>query len=82
MRDLVDTLDGAKLDEKTHREFWETAKDKQTAYGEVVSTTPIVEMLIDLWPMREYYARTRFFQPNLLRKSVIGTFGGVSTTIY
>lgn len=73
-------MDGLPLDLTTQTKFWRKAKETQTIYGEVVSTTPVMEMLMDLWPLKEYYTKTRFFQPTVLRKTVVGHSGAVSDT--
>jgi hypothetical protein len=78
IRDMHDELQGTALTPQIHEKYWQIAKAKQTLYGEIVATTPVLEMLLKLYPHRAYYARTRIFQPYTLRKTVVGHSGAVS----
>ena len=44
----------------------------------IFACVPVLRMLLGLYPLQGYYARTKFFQPYLLGKRVIGTHGAVS----
>jgi hypothetical protein len=73
----VANLNGEPLTHAMQERLWETAKKKQTSYGEIVSQAPIVEMLIDSWFLRKYFATSALFKPKFLHDT-ISVYGGVS----
>jgi hypothetical protein len=79
IRDLVDDLDGRELSDAPQvvEEHWGRAKAKHTNYGEIMATRPVVEMLIAIYPLKQYYGGTKLFQPYSLTKQVVGTSGAV-----
>jgi hypothetical protein len=50
--------------------------DISSRYHDLINLTPLFTLLIELSPMRDYYIRSKLFQPSALRKKV-GTFIGV-----
>ena len=77
VRDLSDELNGADLTDKLQEQFWTKAKNKSSTYGEIFACTPIVQMLLELYQLKDYYAFTKIFQPYSLTHFVVGVHGGV-----
>jgi hypothetical protein len=58
-------------------EVMNAARAKHATYVDILSTTPILDMLVKLYPMKSYFVTTSIFKPYELRKQ-IKVHGGVS----
>src|ERR1700733_847982 len=56
------------IDPEIQFRYWDMAKTKQTTYGEIVSTKPVMVSLLALIPFVPYYGHTKMFQPNPIRR--------------
>jgi hypothetical protein len=81
IRDIIDDLrqniDIAAVQEK----YWELAKKKNTVYRDLLGTTTILEMFVELWDYRAYFSRTKFFSPFSCRP-LIKRHGAVSDLLF
>jgi hypothetical protein len=66
------------IDAETHEKYWTQAKKKQTTYGDIIMTKPVLLSLLTLYPLIQYYAHTTIFHPTPLKRDMFGSFGGVS----
>ena len=77
IRDLSDELKGADLTEEVHEWYWTKVRNKSSSYGKILACTPILKMLVQLYPLRDYYGYTKMFQPYSLARCVVGVHGAV-----
>jgi hypothetical protein len=68
---------GKKLLAQLQVEAKEKLKGKNVAYGDIISVTPIFHSIVELSPLRAYFAKTTLYQPFRMKKE-IGNHGAVS----
>jgi hypothetical protein len=79
---MADDLNGSKLTEEIRESYFLKTRSKARMYSTVFASPQIVEMMLALYEMKGYYGDTKFFSPNSLATTVIGSFGGVSADVF
>jgi hypothetical protein len=81
MRHLITMMDeinkGLSVDD-AHEKYTTIAREKSSNYGDVIGSPGVMQMVVQLWPMRSYFSNTKMMRVHYLKKKVIGTNVGVS----
>lgn len=81
IRDLRGSTTRLELTQEIHEKFWGMAKDKHQTYADLMANRPMVEMMLGLYDLRDYFVTTKLFQPYFLHKQ-LGITAGVSGIIF
>jgi len=57
-----------------------TLLDNKKPYHDIVRIDPLVDIMLDLLPLRNYYIYTTIYRPNQMKKE-LGVYAGVSEDI-
>lgn len=81
---LLGVISESPDDEESQRKAMDKAmkeaKNKHSTYTDLLTTKPILEMLLRCYNMREYFVTTSIFKPFELRKH-FKVYGGVSVVL-
>lgn len=77
MMDEVEDANGV-LAEEVHERFTGIAREKASAYGDIMGSPGVISMIVKIWPLREYFSMTKIMRANYLKKKLIGNNVGVS----
>jgi hypothetical protein len=58
--------------------YYVRAQMHPQSYGDVINCTAMMDMLESVWSLPTYFVHTKLFNPNWLRKMMVGLHGGVS----
>lgn len=75
---MMDEINKGLSVDDAHEKFTTIARDKATNYGDVIGCPGVMQIVVKVWPLRSYFAKTRMLRVNYLKKKVIGTNVGVS----